>query len=94
MYWYKRTDPNPRSYPPIAGRILVFSPEYPEGDPMRVRMIDAQFWVHTKDATHWTHIIEPQKMTEKVLKYQISLMEGAVFMMKNELEKLATTPQK
>jgi hypothetical protein len=46
--------------PPEGKRILVFSPAYPEGDPMRVRIIDSQFLATMTDATHWAIVHEPK----------------------------------
>ena len=37
-------------------RVIVFSPCYPAGDPMRERIISAQFIKTTTDVTHWAEI--------------------------------------
>lgn len=45
--------------PPTGVIILVFSPEYKEGDPMRFRIIESQFLRICIDVTHWSYLIEP-----------------------------------
>lgn len=42
------------------GRLLVFSPLYVETDPMRVRIIDAQFLSICKDVTHFKQVLPPK----------------------------------
>ena len=44
---------------PEDGRIIVFTPDYPEHDPMRYRIIDAQFLRHLNEVTHWTPLEPP-----------------------------------
>ena len=38
------------------GRVLIFSPIYPIGDPMRWRIVDWQFVRIMSEATHWVSI--------------------------------------
>ncbi len=45
--------------PPEGAMVLVFSPAYPEGHPMRYRTIDAQFFGITTEATHWAMLEGP-----------------------------------
>ena len=40
-------------------RILVYTPDYPDGDPMQIRIIDAQFFKLCKDATQWSVLNTP-----------------------------------
>jgi len=49
-----------KQFPPRENsRILIFSPVYPESDPMRYRVINSDFLRKCIDATHWTYITEP-----------------------------------
>ena len=58
LLWWHRDRKKPKA--DDKRRILVLSPAYPEGDPMRIRMIDAQFFEISKDATWWAYIFEPR----------------------------------
>ncbi len=40
-------------------RVFVFSPQYPKGSEMRIRILDAQFVHILTDATHWKKLDEP-----------------------------------
>lgn len=43
--------------PPYGKRVLIFSPDYPKGDVMRVRIVT---WItKMSDATHWRELDEP-----------------------------------
>ena len=44
--------------------VLVFSPCYPVGDSMRIRIVDAQFLNILTDAERWAVIPEPQEIQE------------------------------
>ena len=57
MEWIKREDKLPEE----GIRVLVFSPEYREDDPMRVRVVDGKFVRICTDATHWAYIEEPEE---------------------------------
>lgn len=52
---------NPPEETETRKRVLVFSPAYPVGDPMRIRIIDTQFLKISTYATHWQDLIEPEK---------------------------------
>jgi len=41
---------------PNCGRVLVFSPTYPEHDPMRFRVMDAKFVRISTDVSHWIEL--------------------------------------
>ena len=56
LHWKKRGE----TLPEHGKRILIFSPEYKEGDPQRVRFIDSQFWEICTDALFWTEVSEPK----------------------------------
>jgi hypothetical protein len=45
--------------PPLGERILVFSPNYTEGQTMRYRTIDSQFFRLMTEATHWATLEAP-----------------------------------
>ena len=47
------------SCPDSEDRILIFSYCYKKGNPMRIRIVDAQFAKICNDATHWAYIPEP-----------------------------------
>ena len=50
----------PRSIlPSKSGRVLAFSPCYPKGKEMRVRILEGRFLRMCKEATHWAVIPEP-----------------------------------
>ena len=55
MEWIARDE----ELPPEGIKILIFSPEYPEGNPMRFRTIESQFFRQLTDATHWARLIGP-----------------------------------
>lgn len=42
-----------------GGMVLVFSPAYPKGHPMRIRLMDSQFVRLCAEATHWASVPEP-----------------------------------
>ena len=44
---------------PEEGRVLVFSPDYKDRDPMRCRITDSQFVRICSDVTHWMPLPEP-----------------------------------
>ncbi len=56
MIWIDRDE----EMPPEGMQILVFSPEYAEGQPMRFRIMDSQFYRLATDATHWATLETPQ----------------------------------
>lgn len=60
MVWYHRDEEMPHE----GNRIIVMSPIYDAKDPMKVRIIDSQFFKLSKDAEWWAYInypkIEPQ----------------------------------
>jgi hypothetical protein len=65
LFWHNR---NETCNPPENKRILVFSPAYEIGDPMRFRLIDSQFYKLSKDAEYWAVVEEPQeKFTEPII---------------------------
>ncbi len=55
MKWFPRDG----KQPPKNTQILVFSPCYAEGDSMRFRTLDSQFFCLATDATHWTLLEAP-----------------------------------
>ncbi len=55
MRWIKRRDASP----PPDKRVLVFSPSYRDGDAMRFRVVEGQFFEITTEATHWAHLSAP-----------------------------------
>ncbi len=52
--------PRDGKLPPKGGRILVFSPIYPEGDALRFRILDSEFFCIATDATHWALLEAPE----------------------------------
>ena len=56
MNWIARKE----RMPPEGVQILVFSPNYPEGNSMRFRTLDSQFYQMTTDASHWTVLEAPK----------------------------------
>lgn len=40
-------------------RVLTFSPAYPEGDPMRFRIMDARFVRICIEVTQWSYLVAP-----------------------------------
>ena len=72
LFWHSR---NEIGNPPENKRILVFSPAYEIGDPMRLRLIDSQFYRLSKDAEYWAVVEEPCSSTdpfyEKNLQYEM-----------------------
>ena len=52
-----------RNILPDSGRVLAFSPIYKVGDPMRYRVLDAQFIGISTDVTYWLDLnaIEPNE---------------------------------
>jgi hypothetical protein len=58
LTWFKRGDAAPSTIG--CPRILIFSPNYPEGHSMRFRIIDGQFWGNCIEATHWAQLEGPQ----------------------------------
>ena len=52
--------PRDGKLPPKGGRILVFSPIHSEGDSLRFRILDSEFFSIATDATHWA-LLEPPK---------------------------------
>lgn len=59
MEWISmlRSDVQPR------GRVLVFSPAYPENDPMRYRVIGSEFLGLVSEVTHFA-LLEPPTNAE------------------------------
>jgi hypothetical protein len=47
---------------PKDGRILIFSPDYPAGDIMQIRIMDAQFAGLASMGSHWMPL--PQAPTK------------------------------
>ncbi len=45
--------------PPVGERILVFFPEYREGHPDRIRILDSMFYEIRTEATHWATLEAP-----------------------------------
>jgi hypothetical protein len=56
MHWIARSE----RPPPEGIRVLAFSPEYPEGHPMRFRTLDSQFYKLSLDSTHWAALEAPE----------------------------------
>jgi hypothetical protein len=54
--------PREGKLPPKYARILVFSPCYNDGDSMRYRVMDSDFFCLATDATHWA-LLEPPKFS-------------------------------
>lgn len=47
---------------PKSGRVLVFTPNtIRDDDPIRYRIVDAQFIRIMKEVTHWMPLVEPPK---------------------------------
>ena len=44
---------------PEDERVLCFSPSYSSDDPMRFRVLDAQFLKIASDVTHWSPLLSP-----------------------------------
>jgi hypothetical protein len=59
MVWVSKKE----KMPPEGRRILVFSPVYSEGDPMRFRILDGQFFRISPGATHWAILESPGENT-------------------------------
>ena len=55
MVWYHRSEEMPKD----GNRIIVMSPMYADNDPMKVRIIDSQFYRISKDAEWWAYINQP-----------------------------------
>ncbi len=55
MIWIARDGESP----PEGIQILAFSPEYPENDPLRFRIMDSEFFRLAIDATHWALLEAP-----------------------------------
>jgi len=55
MRWIDRRDASP----PEDKKVLIFSPAYPEGDSMRYRVLDGEFFKLMTDATHWAYLNAP-----------------------------------
>jgi hypothetical protein len=55
IVWYHREDQTPSN----GNRILVFSPNYNEKDPFRIRLIDSQFFKISKDVEWWAYVNLP-----------------------------------
>lgn len=53
MHWIPATTPPPET---LTDRVLVYSNAYPQGSPMRFRMMNAQFVRVCTDATAWCEI--------------------------------------
>ncbi len=45
---------------PKTGRVLIYCPIYPVGDPMRYRIIDSSFLYLCREATHWCALTNPK----------------------------------
>ena len=59
--WIDRNDEMPGEELLKKGsRILIFSPVYPEGNGMRYRVAESQFFKFMADATHWALLIGPE----------------------------------
>ncbi len=57
--WKDRNDTEALDKLSNKERILVFSPDYPNGDPMQVRIMDKQFLRISTEASHWAVITIP-----------------------------------
>lgn len=55
--FYHRSDKE--NTPTPGTRILVFAPDYPENDPMRMQVIDSRCWDMCYDADFWAYTTEP-----------------------------------
>jgi hypothetical protein len=51
--------PRDGKLPPKYAKILVFSPIYHKGDPLRFRILDSEFFCIATDATHWALLEAP-----------------------------------
>ena len=58
--------------PDRGKRVLVFSPGYEKGDPMRMRMCDGTILRHSGDFTHWAELegMEPEDTSESTVCFQ------------------------
>lgn len=54
--WWNRREKMPN----LGERILIFSPVYSEGEEMRIRIIDSQFFSISLDAEWWAYIPIPR----------------------------------
>jgi len=57
MNWIKIKDKLPKE----DVRVLVFTPGYQEGDPMRYRVMDSRFVKICSEVTHWTYLEAPEE---------------------------------
>jgi len=55
--WRDRNDT--ADFPDEGERVLVFSPDYPKGHEMQVRIMDARFFRISTEATMWAPINIP-----------------------------------
>lgn len=55
LVWYHRSEMMPN----IGHRILVMSPCYDDKDPMKIRLIDSQFYKMSVDAEYWAYVNTP-----------------------------------
>jgi hypothetical protein len=54
--WFHRS----YGFPDDGRRIWVFSPQYKKDDPMRVRIMDSQFYGIVTDGDWWAYVKEPE----------------------------------
>ena len=52
LVWYHRSEEVPHE----GNRIIVYSPCYDDKDPMKLRIIDSQFYGISKDAEWWAYV--------------------------------------
>lgn len=52
LVWYHRS----KKMPNEGNRIIVMSPMYSDNDPMKIRIIDSQFYNISKDAEWWAYV--------------------------------------
>ena len=55
MEWYSKNN----AMPADDWRIITFSPVYPKGHEMRIRVMQGQFVKYCSDVTHWAIPNEP-----------------------------------
>ena len=57
MDWIKKEDRLPEK----GIRVVVYTPEQGENEPMEFRIVDGQFVKYCTHATHWAHLEAPEE---------------------------------
>jgi len=58
LAWHHRAD----SLPEPGYRLLVFSPDYDDKDPFKVRIMESQFYELSKDSEWWAYLTTPDQL--------------------------------